>query len=109
LEQGDFEAALHCFNRALELSLPPGGLPLIETFLDFALYLQKQSDLETAAHLLGFVLSQPSLPAGLMQNRIDPLRTSLAAAMEDDRLAELQDEGAALNQQSLADHLLEIE
>jgi tetratricopeptide (TPR) repeat protein len=109
IQQGDQEAAYLAFSRALENIRHEAGPTLIEVLLDFALYFQEQSDQETAARLLGFVHSQPGLPALLVRDRIDPLHTSLTAALGDNRLAVLLDEGAAFDQQGLADQLLEIE
>lgn len=106
LQQGDSETARLYFCRAIELHGKVHNQTLVEIFLDFAHFHQQQSNLETAARLLGFVQAQPGLPALLVQERINPLNTRLAGEMIAGRLDLLLREGSTLDQQEFADSLL---
>ena len=106
MQQNDLKAAHLALCRALEVHSKVHNHTLIETFIDFAHYHQRQSEVETAARLLGFIQAQSGLPALLIQERINPLSTKLIGDLDAGRLAELLDEGSALDQQTLTDSLL---
>ncbi len=86
LQHGDLDAARLAFDNALDYSLKVGGEVLTETILDFVHYYQFLHNELTAGRLLGYTQSQSILPAILVQGRIEPLRASLAAEMNEDTL-----------------------
>jgi predicted ATPase/DNA-binding CsgD family transcriptional regulator/predicted negative regulator of RcsB-dependent stress response len=106
--QGDAEAAQHAFEQALEYSLQIGGEIFTETILDFVEIYPSQFDQEIVGRLLGYAQSQTGLSTAVVQNRIEPLRRSLALRIDEDRLALLLKEGAALDQKVVLNLFAEI-
>lgn len=106
LHQNDLETVNLALDRALEYSIQAGGLMLTETILDFALLYRRLGEDENAARLLGFAQAQTGLPAVLVQGRLEPLRESLATVLDNDSLALLYAEGAALGSEEVANSLL---
>lgn len=101
LQQGNVKNARLAFEHALAYSLQSQGMVIVESILDFANLQRVESDLESAARLLGFVQVQPGLSATLIQRQIEPLRSSLSAARGEHWLAMMAEEGAQLDQQTI--------
>jgi predicted ATPase/class 3 adenylate cyclase len=98
--------AQQALDRALAYSQQVDDMALVRTIIEFAYLYQTQSDLQGAARLLGFVQSQAGLEAGLVQWRIEPLLESLAAALDEQELSLLLEEGAKLDRQAIIDNLI---
>jgi tetratricopeptide (TPR) repeat protein len=102
LQQNNLEIAHLVLSRALEYSFQGSRLTLVRTTLDLADLKLHQGDEENAARLTGFAQSHSGMPAALKQQRLEPLQAKLSAALEDDLLAALYGEGAALDAQAIA-------
>ena len=98
--------ARQALDRALAYSQQVDDMAIVRTIVEFAYLYQTQSDLQGAARLLGFVQSQATLEAGLVQWRIKPLLESLAAALDEQELSLLLEDGAKLDRQAIIDNLI---
>jgi tetratricopeptide (TPR) repeat protein len=102
LQQNNLEIAHLALSRALEYSFQGSRLTLVRTTLGLADLKLHQGDEGNAARLTGFAQSHSGMPAALKQQRLEPLQVKLLAALEDDLLAALYGEGAALDAQAIA-------